>query len=142
MDQMESAQAYIKLFEDISQERLIGIGDFVSDEIHFKDPFNDFIGIKKFRRLLVKTLTEVNNPQLNVTHKLWSDGVLFLRWSFNGKVRLLGYWNIEGMSEIRFDSEGLVNEHIDYWDASENFYSRLPFVGTVIRIIRGRLEVL
>ena len=142
MDQFKNAKAYIQLFEEISQERLIGIETFVSDNIHFKDPFNDLNGIKQFRKLLVKTLLEVKNPQFNVTHKAWSNGVLFLRWSFNGKVKLLGNWNIEGMSEIQFDSEGLVNKHIDYWDASENFYSKLPFVGTVIRIIRKRLKVL
>ena len=142
MDQIKNAKAYIRLFEEISQERLIGIEAFVSDDIHFKDPFNDLKGIKQFHKLLVKMLREVRNPQFNVTHKAWSNGILFLRWSFNGKVKFFGNWHIEGMSEIRFDSEGLVSEHLDYWDASENFYSKIPFIGTVIRFIRGRLKVL
>ena len=142
MNQFKNAKAYVQLFEEISQERLIGIEAFISDDIHFKDPFNELNGIKQFRRLLVKTLRDVKNPQFNVTHKAWSNGVLFLRWSFNGKVKFLGHWNIEGMSEIQFNSDGLVNEHIDYWDASENFYNKIPFLGTIIQIIRKRLKVL
>jgi steroid delta-isomerase len=142
MDQINSAKAYIRLFEEISQERINEIETFVSNDIHFKDPFNDLNGIKLFHKLLSKTLREVKNPQFTVTHKIWSERVLFLRWSFNGNVKFLGRWNIEGMSEIRFDSRGLINEHIDYWDASESFYSKLPLIGTIIRIIKGQIQVL
>ena len=142
MDQITNSESYIRLFEEISHERLIGLEVFVSADIHFKDPFNDLNGIKQFSRLLSKTLSEVKNPKFNVTHKIWAGEALFLRWSFNGKLRFLGHWNIEGMSEIRFDSNGRINEHIDYWDASESFYAKLPFVGTLIRIIKGRLQVL
>ncbi len=142
MDQIKNAEAYIQLFEEISQERLIGIEAFVSEDIHFKDPFNDLNGIKQFYKLLVKTLREVKNPKFNVTHKTWAGEILFLRWSFNGQLRFLGHWNIEGMSEIRFDSGGRINEHIDYWDASEGFYAKLPFIGTVIHVIKRRLKVL
>jgi steroid delta-isomerase len=142
MDQIKNAKAYTLLFEELSLDRLNGIEAFVSNDIHFKDPFNDLNGIKQFHTLLVKTLREVKDPKFNVTHKAWSGETFFLRWSFNGKVKLLGHWNIEGMSEIRFDSNGLVNEHIDYWDASENFYGKLLFIGTILRFIRRRLKVL
>ena len=141
MDQLKNAKAYIQLFEEISQERLIGIENFISDDIHFKDPFNDLNGIKQFRELLVKTLREVKNPQFNVTHKAWSNGVLFLRWSFNGKVKLLGNWHIEGMSEIQFDSEGRVNKHIDYWDAASDFYKHFPIIGWLLEKLKLRVTV-
>ena len=141
MDQIKNAKAYIQLFETLSTERLNGIEAFVSSDIHFKDPFNDLNGIKQFHTLLVKTLREVKNPKFNVTHKAWSEGVLLLRWSFCGKVKFLGHWNIVGMSEIRFDNGGRIKEHIDHWDASENFYSKLPFVGMIIGIIQRRLRV-
>jgi steroid delta-isomerase len=141
MAQKNNANAYIKLFEELSLERLSGIESFVSNDIHFKDPFNDLNGIKQFHALLVKTLREVKNPKFYVTHKAWSEGVLFLRWSFNGKVKFLDYWDIEGMSEISFDNKGKVKEHIDFWDASENFYGKLPFIGLAVRTIQRSLKI-
>jgi hypothetical protein len=32
-----------------------------------------------------------------------------------------------------------VVEHIDYWDAAEQIYERLPVLGNVLRPIRERL---
>ena len=123
-------------------ERLEGIESFVSVDIQFKDPFNDLSGLDAFRRLLVKTLNDVRDPNFHVTHRVWADDVLFLRWSFEGQVKGLNHWNVEGMSEIRFDEQGLVCTHIDHWDAAEQFYAKLPIIGTIIRLIRRRLQVL
>ena len=122
-------------------ERLEGIEDFVSVDIKFKDPFNDLSGLDSFRRLLVKTLNEVKGLKFEVTHRAWTEDILFLRWSFQGEVRGLNYWKVEGMSEINFDEQGLVCRHVDHWDAAGQFYEKLPLIGTIIRIIRSRLQV-
>ena len=45
------------------------------------------------------------------------------------------------MSEIRSDREGRVIEHVDHWDASEQFYAWLPVIGGLIRLIRGKIKV-
>jgi hypothetical protein len=122
-------------------ERLEGIEHFVSVDIKFKDPFNELSGLDAFRRLLIKTLNEVKGIKFEVTHRAWTEDVLFLRWSFQGKVRGLNYWKVEGMSEINFDERGLVCQHVDHWDAAGQFYEKLPLIGTVIRIIRCRLRI-
>jgi len=141
MTKEDSCAQYILLFEELSMERLEGIESFVSANIQFKDPFNDLSGLDAFRRLLVKTLNDVNDPNFQVTHRAWADDVLFLRWSFKGKIKGLNHWGVQGMSEIRFDEHGLVCQHIDHWDASEQFYAKLPFIGTMLRLIQRRLQV-
>jgi steroid Delta-isomerase len=141
MTKEDSCALYIRLFEELSMERLEGIEKFVSGDIQFKDPFNDLAGIDAFRRLLVKTLNDVKDPKFQVTHRAWTDDVLFLRWSFQGEVEGLNHWTVQGMSEVRFDERGLVCQHIDHWDASEQFYAKLPIIGAIIRLIRRRLQL-
>jgi steroid delta-isomerase len=141
MTKEESCALYILLFEELSMERIDGIEDFVSVDIQFKDPFNELSGLDAFRRLLVKTLNDVKDPKFQVTHRAWTDDVLFLRWSFQGEAKGLNHWAVQGMSEIRFDERGLVCQHIDHWDASKQFYAKLPIIGTIIRLIRRRLQV-
>jgi len=34
---------------------------------------------------------------------------------------------------------GKVVEHIDYWDAAEQVYERLPLLGPILRRVRQRL---
>ena len=141
MTNADSCEQYIRLFEELSMERLEGIEDFVSVDIKFKDPFNELSGLDAFRRLLIKTLNDVKGLKFEVTHRAWTEDVLFLRWSFQGEVKGLNNWRVEGMSEINFDERGLICQHIDHWDAAGQFYEKLPLIGTIIRIIRSRLKV-
>jgi len=140
MTNEDSSNLYIRLFEELSMEQLEGIEGFISNNIQFKDPFNELSGLDEFRRLLVKTLNDVKAPKFTVTHRAWSNDILFLRWSFQGEIKGLNHWNVEGMSEILFDEQGLICQHIDHWDASEQFYAKLPLIGTIIRLIRRQLQ--
>jgi len=137
----ENAQAYIHLFENLSPEAIDGMAAFVSLNVRFKDPFNDLTGIHRLRALLQKTLDEVRDPIFIVTNQAWGGDVLFLRWTFQGRVKALGDWPITGMSEIRFDDQGKICEHIDHWDAAEQFYERIPVIGPLLRLIKRRLRV-
>ena len=141
MTKVDSCEQYIKLFEELSVERIDGIEHFVSVDIKFKDPFNDMSGLDAFRRLLVKMIDDVKGLSFEVTHRAWTEDVLFLRWRFQGKVKGLGYWKVQGMSEISFDEQDLICQHIDHWDAAEQFYEKLPLIGTILRIIKRRLKV-
>ena len=137
----ENAQSYIRMFENLSTETIAGMDAFVCPDVKFKDPFNDIAGIEKFRTLLDKTLGDVMEPSFDVTHRAWDGDVLFLRWTFQGRVKVLGDWVITGMSEIRFDAQGRVCEHIDHWDAAEQFYEKLPVIRVLLRVIKRRLRV-
>ena len=141
MTKVDSSELYIRLFEELSLERLTGIETFVSEDIKFKDPFNDLSGIKSFRSMLVKILDDVEGLNFRVIHRAWSGEVLFLRWSFEGEVRGLDKWKVEGVSEISFDEQGLVCHHVDHWDAAEQFFEKIPVVGNILRLIRYRMRV-
>ena len=45
-----------------------------------------------------------------------------------------------GISQIRFNREGKVEFHQDFWDAGKNFYAHLPLVGGAVGLVRKRLE--
>jgi steroid delta-isomerase len=46
---------------------------------------------------------------------------------------------IRGASHLRFDADGKVAWHRDYWDAAEELYARLPGIGWLMRALRRRL---
>jgi hypothetical protein len=43
------------------------------------------------------------------------------------------------MTHVRFDPEGLVTLHQDYWDAGAGLYEHMPVLGRLIGAIRARL---
>lgn len=139
---IDNARAYIRLYEELSLERIDELESFVDVSVRFKDPFNDIVGRTKLRKLLKRVLSSVSNPVFRVTSQSWDGDVLYLRWSFNGNIKGLGNWTVEGMSEVIFNEQGMVIEHIDYWDTGEQFYEKIPIIGGLLRIIKNRLKVL
>jgi hypothetical protein len=67
----------------------------------------------------------------------WSPPIAYLKWRMNARVRVLGDWVVEGLSEVRFDPDGRVAEHRDHWDAAEQFYGRLPLLGRLLGPLLG-----
>jgi hypothetical protein len=45
----------------------------------------------------------------------------------------------EGVSRLKMNDEGRVIEHIDYWDAAEHLYAKMPIIGWLIGIIKRRI---
>jgi steroid delta-isomerase len=46
---------------------------------------------------------------------------------------------IRGASHLRFDADGKVVWHRDYWDAAEELYAKLPGIGWLMRTLGRRL---
>lgn len=137
----ETAARYLALYENIRETDPTALPDVFDASFRFKDPFNDFQGVQTFARLLAKTKADVANPQFAVVSQTWDKRTLFVKWRFSGTIPLLKQWDVTGMSEITFNEKNLVKSHIDYWDASEYFYGRLPLIGWIIRRLRRRLRI-
>jgi hypothetical protein len=45
-----------------------------------------------------------------------------------------------GVSQVRFNREGKVAFHQDFWDSGKNFYAHLPVIGGAIGYVGKRLE--
>ncbi|NVK20381.1 MAG: nuclear transport factor 2 family protein [Methylocystaceae bacterium] len=132
---------YIDLFENLTPEAIANCDEIVSPDIHFKDPFNDFKGIEIFKRMMFKTLKEVRDPKFHILDQACSETRHYVRWDFEGRVTGLGLLTFSGMSEIVYDDEQRVIEHIDHWDASEQLYEKLPVLGWPITCLKKRLRV-
>ena len=44
-----------------------------------------------------------------------------------------------GMTQLRFNDEGKIILHQDYWDGAEGFYQHLPYIGYFVRKVRDSL---
>ena len=46
---------------------------------------------------------------------------------------------IHGATLLRFDADGRISEHRDYWDAAGELYAKLPLIGPLMRWLKHRL---
>lgn len=129
-------RTWIGLFADLDRAGVpsaAALRGIATEDVRFCDPFNDLRGIEHLRRLLTHTRQQLPGARFEVLDTAWSDPRAYLRWRMTARVRVLGDWRVEGMSEVRFAPDGRVVEHLDYWDAAGQFYGRLPLIGSLLR---------
>lgn len=132
---------YIDIFKNISPKIISECDHLLCSNIHFKDPFNDFIGKDNFKNMLSKIVNEVKNPQFIILDQTVSKKNQYFHWKFNGVIKYLGNLDITGMSSVTYDKNEKVCEHIDYWDSSEYFLEKIPVLKWQISYLKNRLTV-
>ena len=68
---------------------------------------------------------------------------VFIRWTMHTKFTVMGQSsNVQsiGMSHLRFNNEGKIILHQDYWDSMQGFYQHIPIIGGVLQWIKNGLQ--
>ncbi|WP_151669299.1 nuclear transport factor 2 family protein [Nitrincola schmidtii] len=137
---VELCHRYCDLFSNLTPETLDQFKAIVSDDIHFKDPFNDVRDFNKMKQILSEMFEHTDGPAFNVYEQNVFDDHAWLRWQFNATLPVIGLLSVDGASRISMDlTQGRVIEHIDYWDSAP-IYMRLPLLGLLLRQIRKRMS--
>lgn len=136
-DPLESYRDYL---ENLTPEGLARLSEHVAPDVRFKDPFNDVRGVTAMATVFRHMFENVPDVRFSVRNALAQDDFCLMTWRFEGTLRGRP-WHFEGASALRFAPDGRVAEHVDYWDAGENFYERLPIVSWLLKTIKKRLQV-
>ncbi|KAB2662033.1 MAG: nuclear transport factor 2 family protein [Verrucomicrobia bacterium] len=71
-----------------------------------------------------------------------SDGTYYFRWVMDVRMKSVAKGKTIrtiGISQIRFDEQGRILLHQDYWDSTAGLFQQVPALGTGIRAIKARL---
>tara|TARA_B100000676_G_C18091173_1_gene859930 strand:- start:6062 stop:6478 length:417 start_codon:yes stop_codon:yes gene_type:complete len=135
----EAHENYRQYLEGLSLDTLNDLSLYVTQDVCFKDPFNNVRGVDAMERIFHHMFNNMQTVKFRV-HKIASEGqVCFMSWRFEGKLRGKG-WAFDGASVMRFADDGRVAEHTDYWDVGRDFYEHFPIIGTLIAFLRRRLS--
>ncbi|WP_321322809.1 nuclear transport factor 2 family protein [Thiomicrorhabdus sp.] len=133
---------YIKVFENLTEQTLISeLLPLLCEQIHFKDPFNDVIGKKATFIIFKHMFSTLDDPKFLVKHSALENHTAYLHWQFTFYLKNSAkQQKIDGLSQVTFNSTGLVKAHIDYWDPAEQVYSQVPILNWLIRLVAKRLS--
>lgn len=125
-------------FESLSVQSLPHLADIYSPGAFFKDPFNDVQGLPAIRTIFSHMFVQVTDPRFVVTTHMAQGQEAFLTWEFLFRMKRFSreVQCIRGATHFRFDADGLVTLHRDYWDAAEELYEKLPLLGSVMRALK------
>ena len=130
-----------QFYEQISPAHLLHLDQYYAPDARFKDPFNEVQGIAAIAHIFEHMFANLNQPRFIVTTQVVEGQQAFLTWEFRFHFKR---WKtdteqcIRGATHLRFNPQGLIELHRDYWDAAEELYEKLPAIGPLMRWLRRR----
>jgi hypothetical protein len=76
---------------------------------------------------------DLKNPRFKITRKFVNDREATVYWDFTF-FALGKEMKIEGNTLFKFNAENKITHHIDYWDSNAELFSKLPVIGSMIRL--------
>ena len=132
IDYQQPLAAYVKLFEEMTPQSVYLLDNYFTPDAVFQDPFNDVQGSEAIKRIFQHMYESCEQPRFVVHSSALSGDMAWIHWDFSFSFRQRPM-NIAGASMVRFNENGLVTEHIDYWDAASQVYEKLPLIGWLVR---------
>ena len=133
----------ISFYENISPQSIAEFSRYYAQDACFKDPFNEVRGLPAIERIFTHMFEQVAKPRFVIVDRIVDDHGAVLIWEFHCRVKLSGSSRpqlMRGASHLKFDADGKVNWHRDYWDAAEELYAKLPVIGWLMRRLQKSLS--
>ena len=130
----------VALYETLAPADLPALRGVYADDASFKDPFNQVQGAAAIARIFSHMFRKLDGPQFQVITIVADGDDVVLTWDFRFRTRGAGSaaLSIHGASHVRFNPQGQVAMHRDYWDAAEELYEKLPILGALMRWLKRR----
>ncbi|MGB3622927.1 nuclear transport factor 2 family protein [Ketobacter sp. MCCC 1A13808] len=136
-------QSFEKLFSSLNETSIQDtVDEAYAEYFYFNDTFHTLSDRVQLKRYLLG-MAEVSKTQVTVLDSLSRGDDVMVRWKMQTQSKV--WWKTLtidsfGMTHLRFNEQGQIVLHQDYWDAAGGFYEHLPLLGSSIRSIRSNLN--
>ena len=138
-----AVQNLVAFFEQLKPQDVSGLSALYAPQARFKDPFNDVRGVPEIERIFTHMFESLDTPHFIVTERIVQGEQCFLTWDFRFRFKRFDthtWQTIQGGTHVVFNAQGQVTLHRDYWDAAEELYEKLPWVGALMRWLKHQAK--
>lgn len=114
-----------------------------AQDIIFIDPIRESHGLNALNLYFNELFTNVEKVDFLMIDVINSANQASVFWELTLKNKRLNAsksFTIEGMSQLKFNPDGKVFYHHDYFDVGAMIYERLPFLGRIIRYVKSKVK--
>lgn len=118
------------------------IGDVYAEDAFFNDTLKTVRGVREIEQYLLASADAIDEGKVEFLDLVAKDGNYYFRWSMTLRFKRFGGGEPRqsvGMTHIRFDADGKVVLHQDFWDSTGGLFEHLPGLGWVLRKAKDRI---
>lgn len=135
--------AKVDLFESVfsryqQKEIASAIPQLYSDDAFLNDRIHSVSGSAAIGMYFDGTFEKMHKCEFIIHDKYFSSQDVFIRWTM--RIQLsegAKFMEFLGMSQLRFNAEGKIAYHQDFWDFSE-LMGEIRFVRSLVNYVKGR----
>ncbi len=113
-----------------------------AESFHFNDTLHTFAALNDLVDYMTNTGAALEESHVEVHQVIRDAADVYVRWTMEFHTRAAGrrvHSKSIGMTHLRFDEQGRVVLHQDFWDSGHALYAHLPGVGFAVRRARSAL---
>ena len=141
IDTRAATARVVAWFEHLEPSHLPRGGSYSAPDARFKDPFHDVQGVAAISAIFAHMFEALHEPHFVFIDHIVGAQQAFLTWDLQFRFRR---WrahqpeHIHGATHLRFDAQGRITVHRDYWDSAEELFEKFPLIGPGVRWLRKR----
>ena len=132
---------YLAVWQAADADRLGDLIDLMEREMRYRGPFHDVTGREAVVAVWQSVFERIDHVHIDIRARARDDLVILVLWTFRFRTGRRGMPHLlEGVSELRQNTDsGLIEAHLDHWDAAGQVYEDLSLIGWIIRLARRRI---
>ncbi len=131
------------LYGEYTRENLSAhLSEVYADEVYFRDAFRQLSTSGAMLEYMLAGLEPLEGAEFVFNDIARSGGDFYIDWTMrlDFKSTPSGTWEESiGMTKMRFNSEGKVIFHQDYWDPTDIVYRRIPVARQLIGYVKKKM---
>ncbi len=143
VEEGEMLDRMIGFFENYTYQNLEENTERVyAETVYFRDAFRQLNTARAIRDYLLAGLEPLDRAEFVFNNVVRSNGDFYFDWTMrlDFKKTPPDTWEESiGMTRMRFDSEGKVIFHQDYWDPTDIVYRRIPIAKQLIAYVKSKM---
>lgn len=137
----EAVGAFAGLYGDLSVSNVTAnVRRVYAPDAWFNDTIATEVGIDAIEKYLLKTAEGAEKVSAKINDVAVSGADCYVRWTMEIRTKNLAGGKpilTEGVSQLRFDDQGRIIVHQDFWNPATGIYQHLPLLGPAIRYVNG-----
>ena len=123
---------YKKFLETTDSSNLDGLEKFVSNDVVFRDPLHDVIGLESMANIFKQLFHKIDDVDYRIIDYAINNQDVFFNWELKGRL-FKKPWRVDGVTNLKFNKRLKVSHQIEYWDVASGLYDYIPVIGTLTK---------
>ena len=137
-------ERFAEAFADLTANDIAGkFESLYADSLYFNDTIHAFHAREDLVAYMSRIGSSLTESHVDIKQVIRDGNDVFVRWTMEFRTRAAGrdiHSHSIGMTHLRFDVDGRVVLHQDFWDSGNALYAHLPFVGFAVKRARSAMQ--